>query len=290
MSLSIARAAVSGSIRGGNGATALAWLRPIGDMAPETLSPVESLALNVDAAGDPEVAAELLVRHGYEALLSGVDLTLALAAVQADLDRPEQAMTTLIDASNEASGPGPKRQLDRGIFQMASDITDGLLDGSIVGRQDLTPEEQVYVVLEDVKAYAAQATGSSAEEWGLRIGALNAKARIHRAVELEGSDFAAAAEMYDQILTSTPFLLQPDEILVRGRVGALALAAGREDDARAAFERVLAISPAWVPDEEYFSPSVQQFVEAMKPQPDGGDVSPGETSAGDAPAPGGTTR
>lgn len=273
MSLAIARAAVSGAIRAGNGPVALSWLRPIGDLAPETLSPVESLALNVEASGDSEVAGELLVRHGYESRLSGVDLTLALAAVQADLDRPELAMKTLIDASREATGPGPKRQLDRGIFQMAAVIVDGLLDGSIVGRQDLTPEQQVDVVLRDVQAYAAETTGSSAEEWSLRIGALVAKTRIHGAAALEGSDFKAAAEAYERILTTTEFLLQPDEILVRGRLGALALATGDEDGARAQFERVLAISPDWVPDEEYFSPSVQQFVESMRPQP-AGEVAP----------------
>ncbi|MEK6254698.1 MAG: hypothetical protein N2B05_08400, partial [Gemmatimonadales bacterium] len=66
MRLEIARAAVSGSIRAGAGETAVQWLRPIGDMAPETLSPVERLALDLDASGDTDVAAELMVRHGYE--------------------------------------------------------------------------------------------------------------------------------------------------------------------------------------------------------------------------------
>jgi len=268
MRLEIARAAVSGSIRAGAGETAVQWLRPIGDMAPETLSPVERLALDADASGDTDVAAELMVRHGYEANLDGLDLTLALAAAQADLNRPEQAMTTLIDASAEVSGPGLQRQLDRGIFELAASITDGLLYGSIVGRQDLTPEQQVDVVLRDLEDYSADATGSSAEEWELRLGALAAKPRIYRAVELEGSDFSAAGELYDLILRETPFLLQEDEIRVRGRLGALALAEGREDDAREAFGQVLQILPDWTPSEEDFSPSVRSFVEDMQAEAD----------------------
>jgi tetratricopeptide (TPR) repeat protein len=268
MRLEIARAAVSGSIRAGAGETAVQWLRPIGDMAPETLSPVERLALEADASGDTDVAAELMVRHGYEANLDGVDLTLALAAAQADLNRPEQAMTTLIDASAEVSGPGLQRQLDRGIFELAASITDGLLYGSIVGRQDLTPEQQVDVVLRDLEVYAADATGSSAEEWELRLGALAAKPRIRRAIELEGSDFDAAGELYELILRETPFLLQEDEIRVRGRLGALALAEGREDDAREAFGQVLQISSNWIPSEEDFSPSVRSFVEEMRAEAD----------------------
>ena len=51
---------------------------------------------------------------------------------------------------------------------------------------------------------------------------------------------------------------------MRGRLGALALAEGREDDARAAFEQVLMLSPEWVPSEEYFSPSVRDFVAGMQ--------------------------
>ncbi len=262
--LDIARAAVSGSIRAGAGETAVLWLRPIGDMAPETLSPVEQMALDLDGEGDTDVAAEMMARHGYEAGLDGVDLTLALAAVQVDADRPEQAMTTLVEASREVSGPGLQRQLDRGIFELAANVTDGLLYGSIVGRQDLTAEQQVDVVLRDLELYAADATGSSAEEWELRLGALAAKPRIHRAVELEGSDFDAARELYEVILVETPFLLQEDEIRVRGRLGALALAEGREEDARAAFAGVLEISPGWVPSEDDFSPSVRSFVAAMQ--------------------------
>jgi len=270
--LEIARAAVSGSIRAGNGETAVQWLRPIGDMAPETLSPVERLALDLDGSGDTDLAAEMMVRHGYEASLDGVDLTLALAAVQVDGNRPEQAMTTLVEASREVRGPGLQRQLDRGIFELAADVTDGLLYGLIVGRQDLTAEQQVDVVLRDLEVYAADATGSSAEEWELRLGALAAKPRIHRAVELEGSDFAAARELYEVILAETPFLLQEDEIRVRGRLGALALAEGREEDAREAFGQVLQISPDWVPSEEDFSPSVRSFVARMQAE------APGETS------------
>lgn len=269
MRLDIARAAVSGAIRAGAGETAVQWLRPIGDQAPGTLSPVERLALDLDAAGDTDLAAEMLVRHGYQASLEGAELTLALAAVQVAMDRPEQAMTTLIEASGDATGPGPRRQLDRGIFQLATDIADGLLDGSIVGRQDLTAEQQVDVVLRDLEGYAAETSGSSAEEWELRLGALAAKPRIHRAVELEGSDFAAAGEMYEVILEETPFLLQEDEIRVRGRIGALALAEGREEDAREAFGQVLEISPGWVPSEDDFSPSVRSFVAGMQAE-DGG--------------------
>jgi hypothetical protein len=264
MRLDIARAAVSGAIRAGAGETAVQWLRPIGDMALETLSPVERLALDLDASGDTDLAAEMLVRHGYQASLEGAELTLALAAAQVAMDRPEQAMTTLIEASGEASGPAMRRQLDRGIFELATDIADGLLDGSIVGRQDLTAEQQVDVVLRDLEAYAAQTSGSSAEEWELRLGALGAKPRIHRAVELEGSDFTAAGEMYEFILAETPFLLQSDEIRVRGRIGALALAEGREEDAREAFGQVLEISPDWVPSEDDFSPSVRSFVAGMQ--------------------------
>jgi tetratricopeptide (TPR) repeat protein len=233
-------------------------------MALETLSPVERLALDLDASGDTDLAAEMLVRHGYQASLEGAELTLALAAAQVAMDRPEQAMTTLIEASGEASGPAMRRQLDRGIFELATDIADGLLDGSIVGRQDLTAEQQVDVVLRDLEAYAAQTSGSSAEEWELRLGALGAKPRIHRAVELEGSDFTAAGEMYEFILAETPFLLQSDEIRVRGRIGALALAEGREEDAREAFGQVLEISPDWVPSEDDFSPSVRSFVAGMQ--------------------------
>ncbi len=280
--LNIARAAVSGSIRAGAGETAIEWLRPIGDMAPETLTPVERMALDLDAAGDTPIAAELMVRHGYEANLDGVDLTLAVAAVQVDGNRPEQAMATLVDASREVSGPGLQRQLDRGIFELAAGITDGLLDGSVVGRQDLTAEQQVDVLLRDLETYAADATGSSAEEWELRLGALAAKPRIQRAIELEGSDFAAARELYAVIAAETPFLLQSDEIRVRGRLGALALAEGREDDAREAFGQVLRISPDWVPSDEDFSPSVRAFVAGMRaeaaeaagdpeaPEPEGG--------------------
>ncbi len=262
--LDIARAAVSGAIRVGAGETAVQWLRPIGEVAPETLSPVERLALDLDNAGDTNLAAEMLVRHGYEASLDGVELTLALAAVQVAADRPGQAMNTLVEASREVSGPGLKRQLDRGIFELAADVTDGLLYGSIVGRQDLTAEQQVDVVLRDLETYSAETTGSSAEEWELRLGALAAKPRIHRAVELEGSDFDAARELYEVILAETPFLLQEDEIRVRGRLGALALAEGREEDAREAFGQVLAISPDWVPSEDDFSPSVRSFVAAMQ--------------------------
>lgn len=269
MRLDIARAAVSGAIRAGAGETAVQWLRPIGDMAPETLSPVERLALDLDAAGDTDVAAEMLVRHGYEVSLEGVELTLALAAVQVARDRPEQAMTTLVEASRDANGPGLHRQLDRGIFQLATDITDGLLDGSIVGRQDLTAEQQVDVVLRDLEVYAAETSASSAEEWELRLGALAAKPRIHRAVELEGSDFDAARELYEVILAETPFLLQADEIRVRGRLGALALAEGREEDAREAFGQVFQISPNWVPGEEDFSPSVRNFVAGMRAEDKG---------------------
>ena len=264
MRLDIARAAVSGAIRAGAGETAVLWLRPIGDMAPETLSPIEQLALELDEAGDTDLAAEMLVRHGYQASLEGAELTLALAAAQVAMDRPEQAMTTLIEASGEANGPGLRRELDRGIFQLATDITDGLLDGSIVGRQDLTAEQQVDVVLRNLEAYAAETSASSAEEWELRLGALAAKPRIHRAVVLEGSDFDAARELYELILEETPFLLQSDEIRVRGRLGALALAEGREEDAREAFGQVLEISPNWVPAEEDFSPSVRDFVAGMQ--------------------------
>jgi tetratricopeptide (TPR) repeat protein len=275
MRLGIARAAVSGSIRAGAGETAVQWLRPIGDMAPQTLTPVERLALDLDAAGDTEIAAELMARHGYEANLDGVDLTLALATVQVDADRPEQAMATLVDASATVSGPGLKRQLDRGIFELAASITDGLLAGTIAPRQDLTPEQQVDVVLRDVEAYAADATGSSAEEWELRLGALAAKPRIQRAMEAEASgEFAGAAELYRVILAETPFLLQEDEIKVRGRLGALALAEGREDDAREAFAAVLAISPSWVPSEEDFSPSVREFVAGMRAEAAGAEERP----------------
>jgi len=294
MRLNIARAAVSGAIRAGSGGTAVEWLRPIGDMAPETLSPVESLALEIDGAGDTEVAAEMLVRHGYEASLDGVDLTLALAEVQVATNRPEQAMTTLVDASRDVSGPGLQRQLDRGIFELAADVTDGLLYGSVVGRQDLTAEQQVDVVLRDLEGYAADATGSSAEEWELRLGALAAKPRIYRAVELEGSgDFSGARELYGVILAETPFLLQADEIRVRGRLGALALAEGREEDAREAFGQVLQVSPDWIPSEEDFSPSVRSFVAGMRSEaaeaenpPPGEDETPGGPSAeagGEAP-------
>jgi sugar lactone lactonase YvrE/tetratricopeptide (TPR) repeat protein len=287
MRLDIARAAVSGAIRAGAGETAVNWLRPIGDMAPETMSPVERLALDLDEAGDTELAAEMLVRHGYEANLDGAELTLALAAVQVAKDRPEQAMRTLIDASRDANGPGLRRQLDRGIFQLASDVADGLLDGSIVGRPDLTAEQQVDVVLRNLEEYSAEASGSSAEEWELRLGALAAKPRIHRAVELEGSDFDAARELYEAILAETPFLLQSDEIRVRGRLGALALAEGREEDAREAFGQVLEISPNWVPAEEDFSPSVRSFVAEMQ-----GEAAEAEFLDGPSPedaGPGGAT-
>ena len=286
MRLNIARAAVSGAIRAGSGGTAVEWLRPIGDMAPETLSPVESLALEIDAAGDTEVAAELLVRHGYEAGLDGVDLTLALAEVQVATNRPEQAMTTLVDASRDVSGPGLQRQLDRGIFELAADVTDGLLYGSVVGRQDLTAEQQVDVVLRDLEDYAAGATGSSAEEWELRLGALAAKPRIHRAVELEGSgDFGGARELYGVILAETPFLLQSDEIRVRGRLGALALAEGREEDAREAFGQVLQVAPDWIPSEEDFSPSVRSFVAGMRSEAaDTENAAPGEGEGAGGPS------
>jgi hypothetical protein len=74
--------------------------------------------------------------------------------------------------------------------------------------------------------------------------------------------------MYDLILRETPFLLQEDEIRVRGRLGALALAEGREDDAREAFGQVLQISSDWIPSAEDFSPSVRSFVEEMQAEAD----------------------
>jgi DNA-binding beta-propeller fold protein YncE len=293
MRLDIARAAVSGAIRAGAGATAVQWLRPIGEMDPESLSPVERLALDRDAAGDPVLAAELLVRHGYAASLDGVDLTLALADVQVDAGRPRQAMATLVEASREVSGPGLQRQLDRGIFMLAADVTEDLLDGSIVGSPDLTPEQHVDAVLRDLEAYAAGTSASSAEEWELRLGALAAKPRIHRAVELEGSDFDAARELYEAILAETPFLMESDEIRVRGRLGALALAEGREEDARAEFGNVLQIVPDWIPSEEDFSPSVRAFVGGMQAEAAGAldegsaDDAESETGVGDAPDGGG---
>jgi hypothetical protein len=202
-----------------------------------------------------------------------------------DAGRPEQAMATLVAASAEANGPGQRRQIDREIFQLAAQATEGLLDGTITGRPDLTPEQQVDVVLRDLETYASETDASSAEEWELRLGALQAKPRIHRAIELEGSDFDAAAELYQVILDETAFLLPEDEIRVRGRLGALALAEGREDDARAAFEQVLLVSPGWEPSEEYFSPSVREFVAGMQAEmtpadsmaaPDGSAESPGQ--------------
>jgi sugar lactone lactonase YvrE/tetratricopeptide (TPR) repeat protein len=262
--LEIARSAISAAIVAGAGAVALDWLRPVGRMAPETLSAVEQLALEIDGAGDGAVAAELLGRHGDDRNLDGAELTIALAEVQMDAGRPERAMSTLLEASREASDVRLRRELDRGIFRLSVSVVDGLLDGSVAHRLDLTAEQQIDVLLRELELYAAESAPGSQEEWDLRLGALGAKPRIHRALNLEGSDFESARALYRSILDETPFLLGPDEIRVRGHLGALALAQGREDEARSEFGQILELVPNWAPDEDEFSPSVRDFVAAMQ--------------------------
>ena len=80
----------------------------------------------------------------------------------------------------------------------------------------------------------------------------------------ESTDFEAAQAQYREILTSTPYLFVQDEVRLRARLGVLALAGGDDTLAQAEFERVLEILPNWELDPDEYSPSVRDFVAALR--------------------------
>jgi hypothetical protein len=203
-----------------------------------------------------------------------------------ELLMPNAALETLKSAARVSEDPRERDDLDQQIFRVSGMIIDGLLDRTIPPLPGMSAEQDVDQVIAGLRDYlsqtgrggaaadgvdAGQALGGRRDDsqgmWSLRLGALQAKARIHSAIRMEGSDFEAARELYADILGRTDFLMGPDEIRVRSHVGALALAQGQEEEARAEFNRILIIDPEWMPDADEFSPTVRDFVAVLRSAP-----------------------
>jgi len=299
--MEIARSAVMGSIDAGAGAIALRWVGLIQGEDPAALSGTERRALELEAAGDAEAAGDLLVRYGRGRDLDEIELTKAVAEVQLERSRPDAALATLTDAAHATENRRDRDDLDQQIFRVSGLIVDGLLDGAIPPAPGLSAEQDVDRILAGIRDYLTQtgrgggadgdgdagleppggAGDDSREMWDLRLGALQAKVRIHSAIRMEGSDFQTARELYADILERTDFLMGPDEVRVRSHIGALALARGQEEEARAEFTRVLIIDPAWSPDPDEFSPTVRDFVAALVNGPS--DAEPSDAAGVDGP-------
>ncbi len=261
----IARAAVTESVASGAGAGAIAWLESIANAAPESLSAVERLALELQRGGDPETAGALLLRHGSDRSLPGTRLIKALAEVQLEAGQTRAALATLIQAAAGTQDPTAREYYDQGVFDLAAQIADGFLTGAIVDTvSELTPEQLVDRMIRDLRLYATSTTVRPDDQWELRLAALTAKTRISGAIRLEASDFAGARDLYRDILDRTGFLLDPDRTRIRAHLGALALAQGDEEGASTEFGHILQVAPGWVPDADEYSPSVRDFVARLR--------------------------
>lgn len=271
----IARAAVTESVASGTGVGAIAWLESIANAAPETLSAVERLALELQRSGDSGTAGALLQNHGTDRNLSGTQLITALAAVQLEAGQTRSALATLVQAAAGTQDPTAREYYDQSVFDLATQIADGFLSGAIVDTSsDLTREELVDRMSRDLRLYATSTAVRPDDQWELRLAALEAKTRINSAVRLEASDFAGAREMYRDILSRTAFLIDSDWTRIRAHLGALALAEGNEEEARTEFGHILEASPGWVPDAEEYSPSVRDFVARLQAGESEESVSP----------------
>ncbi|MEN8144527.1 MAG: hypothetical protein ABFS14_06190 [Gemmatimonadota bacterium] len=261
----IARAAVTESVASGTGEGAIAWLESIAGAAPESLSAVERLALELDRGGDSENASSLLRKHGSDRSLAGTELIKALAEVQLEAGQTRSALATLVQAAAGTQDPTAREYYDQSVFELATQIADGFLSGAIMDTvSDLTQEQLVDRMTRDLRLYATSTAVRPDDQWELRLAALAAKSRISSAVRMEASDFAGARELYNDILDRTAFLIDSDRTRIRAHLGALALAQGNEEEAITEFGYILAGAPGWEPNADEYSPSVRDFVARMR--------------------------